>query len=468
MTQSMTYRKNLEIFGSRFPEVASQLENVDTKDLQVVPARRRGLTLRTSDGITLHSSVDPVREAEELIQSRNISGGTRWLIFGFGLGYHLGAAVRAAKDGDEIVVVEFCPEILKSALENIDLTWLLRCPGLRICLPRDAAAFDRRIGAMGDDTKILIHPPSLALWRRRRLQAADMLNTLEIERTNWLYSGSAYEKAVKRNRAQLAVCENAETYFKNLKDEPLVVAGAGPSLNHAKPLIKRYRSSLFVLAANAAYFPLRNAGIQPDAVICVEPRSAARSSFDGRGEDGIPLLFAPGTNPDVIANWHGPKVVAIGKDDQSMPHTGTVVGAALDVAFRLGANPIILTGVDLALSDSWYAEGVKKSASEAAGKIISTHATLCQPVELMGVEGQMVPSTPAFRHFVNTLGNLIENARSQNPALKIYDLKAKGARIDGTIVILPTSKSFETVLGTKYRSKRPSTMIEEFLSAGVR
>jgi hypothetical protein len=432
-----------------------------------MPARERGLTLRTSDGITLHSRIDPIREAEALIQTRNISGCSRWMIFGFGLSYHLEAAVCAAKVGDEIIVVEFCPEIVRAALENIDLTRVLKWSGLQIWLPRETSAFERRIAALGDDTKILIHPPSLVLWRRRKIQAADILNSLEIERRNWLYSGSAYEEAVRRNKAELAMCENVETYFKHLKDEPMVVAGAGPSLDDAKPLIKRYRSFLFVMAVNAAYIPLRDAGIRPDAVICVEPRSAAQSSFDGKGEDGIPLLFVPGTNPDVVAKWHGPRLVATGRNNRLSPHTGTVVGTALDVAFRLGANPIILTGADLALSDRWYADGVRKSASEAAGKIDSTYPETCQPCELLGVDGRMVASTLAFQHFIGTLGTLIENARSQNPALKIYDLKAKGARIDGTMVMLPTSKSLEKILGSKYRARRPSTMIEEFLSTGV-
>ena len=465
--QSMTYQRNQEILISRFPEVSSQLESVDTTDLQVIPARNRGLSLRTSDGVTLHSSIDPIREAEALIQSRNISSSRRRMIFGFGMGYHLEAVVRVAKDGDEIIIIEFCPEIVKAAFENVDLTSLLKWPGLQIWLPRETSAFERRIAAIGDDTKILIHPPSLALWRRRKLQAADILNMLEIERKNWLYSGSAYEEAVRQNRAELAVCESVETYFRHLKNKPLIVAGGGPSLDAAKPLITRYRSLLFVLAVNAAHLPLRNAGIRPDAVICVEPRDAAQSSFDGKGESGIPLLFVPGTNPYVVAQWNGPKLV-VGRDGQSLPHTGTVTGAALDVAFRLGANPIILTGVDLALSDKWYADGVRKIASEEAGKDISRNIESKRQCELVGVDGQMISSTPAFQYFARTLGTLIEDAKKNNPSLKIYDLKARGARIEGTISMLPTRKSIETILGPKYRLMRASTRIEEFLSTGVR
>jgi len=471
LEQSSIYTRNLRILMIRFPDVAKQLEGADTSNVRVLPARNQGLTMRTSDGITLHSTVDPIREAGELIQAWEIGRGNRWLVFGFGLGYHLEAALRPPNNIEEMMVVEFCPEIVKAALESVDLADLLRWSGLQIWLPENHASFEQRIDRLAGDIKMVIHPPSLALWRQRKLPIAEMLSGIELQRMNWQYSGTDYLEAAKRNQADLAACEHVETYLKHLHDEPVVVAGAGPSLDDAKPLIRHYRSSLFILSSNASFLPLRNAGIRPDAVICVEPRPAAKSSFDGKGEEGIPLLFVPSTNPVIVANWHGPKLVATRQKDGSLPHTGTVVGAALDVAIRLGGNPIILTGVDLALTGNWYAKGVEKSLSESAGKTLSTHPdsqTAGRTCEVLGIDGNMVLSTPAFRHFARSLEMLIQDARIQNPALTIYDLKNRGALIGGTTLLPPTCKSIEMILGPKLKRTRPSTSIENLLSTGAR
>jgi hypothetical protein len=289
---------------------------------------------------------------------------------------------------------------------------------------------------------------------------------------NWQYSGSAYQEAVSQNKGAVAVCENAVSFFNDLHDRPIMVVGAGPSLDDAKSSIKQYRSSLFVLAANAVFKPLRDAGIQPDAVICIEPRPEAKASFDGLGEEGIPLLFVPGTNPDVVRNWKGPKLVVSQQQEESLPHTGTVVGTALDVAIRLGGNPIILTGVDLALFGDWYAKGVEKTQSETAGKLLASKTSKenqqnAPTYKVVGIDGAMVQSTQAFRHFLHSLETLIEDAKRHHPYLKIYDLKTRGAKINGTQSLPPSSNSMATILGNRL-IKKHSAPVGDFLSTGVR
>ena len=88
------YYRNLEVLKSRCPDIVEILNGTQTSDLTIQPARVSGLTLRTNEGVTLHSRVNPLREAEELVRAKEIIDGGRWMIFGFGLGYHLEAATR--------------------------------------------------------------------------------------------------------------------------------------------------------------------------------------------------------------------------------------------------------------------------------------------------------------------------------------------------------------------------------------
>jgi len=466
------YHQNLKILSLRFPEIIGVLNEVDTSGFLVQSALKSGLTLSSPDGLTLHSRIDPIREAENFVQSKGMSNGGRWLVFGFGLGYHLHAALSTPGKIDELISVELCPEVIRIALEKVDLTVLLAHKGFQLWLPGGIPSLEQRIVNLPSDFRIAVHPPSLTLWRRRNLPLVDILDRMELQRINECYSHSAYQKAVESNQKYLNVCPDVNSYFGTFENRPMVVVGAGPSLDEAKPLLKKYRSSLFLLAVNAAFIPLRNAGIRPDAVVCVEPRSAAQSSFDGQGEEQIPLIFVPGTNHQVVENWHGPRLLAYGTSGKPSPHTGTVAGTALDVAIRLGGNPIVLTGLDLALSEQWYAQGVEKPHEEKVGKMmVAHHDTLensfVETFPVPGVNGQMVSTTRAFRYFIQSLECLIEDAKSKHPTLKIFDLKRRGALITGTKPMIPNRESLEIILNTNITMKYPPSADWRIITNGA-
>jgi hypothetical protein len=471
MKNPSTFSRNMQVVLTRFPALVDVISNADTSEFMVRPARKAGCTLINQQGITLHSRFDPIQEAEDLVHARGVDGGDNWLVFGFGLGYHLQAALQSVESGGSLTVVELCPEVITAALEQVDLTELMSSPNFQLWLPGGNPSLEQRIADISEDVRVLIHPASLALWRKQRLPLSDILDRLELDRMNERYSGAAYQEAVERNQEILDACNDVESYFGMIDHCPIMVVGAGPSLDEAKPLIKKYRTSLFLVAVNAAFIPLRNAGISPDAVVCVESRDAAAASFDGLGEDYVPLICVLGTNPEVVENWNGPRLKAYTSSTPT-PHTGTVAGCALDVALRLGGNPIILTGMDLALSDGWYAGGVLKSTAEAAGKmsaraLIEDDKTMADACTVAGVDGNPVPSTRAFKSFIHALESMIGSARLAHPDLQIIDLKSHGALIKGTEPTPPDRNAMEKILGKEYQQPELSYARRDEIPVGV-
>lgn len=472
MKNPSTFSRNMQVILKRFPALVDVITGADTSELMVRPARKPGCTLIHQQGVTLHSRFDPVREAENLVQSRGLHGGGNWIVFGFGLGYHVQAALRSMGPDDSLTVVELCPEVIAAALEHVDLTELLSSPQFQLWLPNGIPSLEQRIADISEDARVLIHPPSLALWRKQKLPLTDILDRLELDRINMQYSGAAYQEAVERNQEILDACNDVESYFGMIEHSPIMVVGAGPSLDKVKPLIKKYRTSLFVIAVNAAFIPLRNAGISPDAVVCVEPRDAAEASFDGLGEDYVPLICVLGTNPEVVENWNGPRLKAY-TDKTPTPHTGTVAGCALDIAIRLGGNPVLLAGMDLALSNGWYAGGVLKSTAEAAGKmsvraLIDDDKMVADACTVAGVDGNPVPSTRAFKSFIHALEGMIETAKLAHPELQMIDLKSQGALIKGTEPMPPERGTMEKLLGMKYRQPELSYARRGEIPVGVK
>jgi hypothetical protein len=95
--------------------------------------------------------------------------------------------------------------------------------------------------------------------------------------------------------------------------------------------------------------------------------------FEGYFDCGIPLLFLSTAAANVIERYSGPKIVALqreyrlndvvaGQIDKGRVDVGESVSTfMLDAAIRMGADPVVFIGQDLAFSDGHtHAQGIGK------------------------------------------------------------------------------------------------------------
>lgn len=141
---------------------------------------------------------------------------------------------------------------------------------------------------------------------------------------------------------------------------PVVVCGAGPSLDATLPLIKRFRQDLYVLACDTATGALVKGGILPDAIVCLEGQVYNVSDFlplDGRETR---LIADLSSHPSSFRVVRGPKTLllsewtesaflgrlrALGLPVLAMPPLGSVGVLALRVAAMISGT-LLVTGLD--------------------------------------------------------------------------------------------------------------------------
>jgi len=117
-------QKNALWLNKLAPDLARRIENLgDNPRLKVTPSRKGVPTLAVDD-LQIHSSYDPVAEAEKLAARavESTPAGSAIVLFGFGLGY-LALAIRARFSG-QIAVVEADETIFKAAFEHNSLSML--------------------------------------------------------------------------------------------------------------------------------------------------------------------------------------------------------------------------------------------------------------------------------------------------------------------------------------------------------
>jgi len=184
----MIYHRNLLALRALDPILADAISaSKVSSDIHVL-ATKKGIPSLKVGAITIHSLHDPEREAEEWVRYHleDIEKASSIVVLGFGLGYHL-FALSKVTDKD-IIVFEPRLDILKTALEHLDLVPLLA---------RIKIISDRRISGIGRGFIVLEHRPSIKLDPQgyesiqSRLKVLDKLDRgLKVAVVSPIYGGS--------------------------------------------------------------------------------------------------------------------------------------------------------------------------------------------------------------------------------------------------------------------------------------
>jgi hypothetical protein len=150
---------------------------------------------------------------------------------------------------------------------------------------------------------------------------------------------------------------------------PILVTGAGPSLEESIPLIKKLKEGegCFIIAASSSVMALLYRGVIPDLALSTDggpwallhlyglfrgrmnrsPALAAAFSASLPSQCGeFPILWIGDGSL-----WQGAILRGLGIPHLVLPQRGTVTAAALDLAFALGRGRVYIAGMDLETQD---------------------------------------------------------------------------------------------------------------------
>lgn len=143
--------------------------------------------------------------------------------------------------------------------------------------------------------------------------------------------------------------------------KPVVVAGAGESLEKALENLYRYRDHFYLIAVDTALPVLSTRKIHPDAVVVLEGQLVNSAAFFGHNNREFTLLCDLSAHPSTLDAINGKKhffltqfastrflerLVSSGLGLQTMRPMGSVGVAAVDMARSITPHSIILTGLD--------------------------------------------------------------------------------------------------------------------------
>ncbi len=405
----------------------------------------RGLTIRYR-GKLLYSGYDPRASASKRAARVQLAPNTLIFVPSLGLGYGLKELLSRLPDDCYIFCVEADQMLMALALEH------------KPELPQDPRLF---IVRTEDTDQILDMARRLGLWRFRRLKILPLCAGYHTHRHIYNIMERGLEEEIRRywqNKMTLIGMARlwAGNLFKNLKTlpaaqdlerikvtQPVLVTGAGPSLEHDLLWIKANRDKFLLITVDTALPVLMDVRIRPDFIFMLESQVLNLDDFLPYHDPEIPLICDLTSNPRIIrlfdtVYFFSSRFYPLALFDRlqafdllptPFPPLGSVGVAAVQAALEMSSGPVITAGLDFSYpTGKTHARGapVNRRAHFTSGRFCppglqSFSAILDRPLlKLPDKSGQYVQSDLVLHSYAILLQKKIGGKK------RVYTLSASG------------------------------------------
>ena len=331
--------------------------------------------------IKLHSSYDPVKEADRSIQAFDKGRSSIIIVSGIALGYHLKllkqkyphTKIIALEKEKEIITI--CSGFYPESLHGIDIINSIDELGM-IFETINLSDFNG-ISHYSHKPSYQLNPEfydgiigSIKLFISSRI--SDLLTRFEFEE-KWIEN-------IFKNLKHLKDSVNVSQLFGRFNGYPGIIISAGPSLKHNIKELDKVKDKAVIVAVDTSLKVLDKYNIKPHFVLTLDAQKYSFKHFTGVHADETILVADIVSCPSILNTYTGRKIISTTskyyQDQQGeivrettpiidwiekssglfgdVQSGGSVATSAFDLLLNMGCDPIILMGQDLAYSGREY------------------------------------------------------------------------------------------------------------------
>ena len=366
---------DLSLLEKNYPNLLKELEKkykdedeFAAKDMEIEKTAS-GLSVLKIRGLYVHSVRDPEREAERQVQSlvSTDKGDGPIIILGFGFAYTAIAAAKAAPQR-VLVIVEKRREVLRLALENLDLGPLLFNNKIVFVLGDMGREISSILSMLGNnkDKPLIIKNRSLinfdAQWYREvENNIHGWVSRGDINRATLRRFGHRWVKNLSINLTAIRDMPGILKLKDIIKEKniPVFLAAAGPTLDKIKDLIPEIAKRCIIVAVDTSLRFILGTGVEPDFVVSLDPQYLNFRHLDRTHAPNTCLIAESAVYPACLRHpfkkvFLGGSMFPLGRfieervDPKGDIDTGgSVATAAWDFSRILGPSTIWIAGLDL-------------------------------------------------------------------------------------------------------------------------
>ena len=488
-----TLAENLSFLARRFPSLKARLEREkpDLGDFTLLADAKPNILYR---GRSYHAPRDAEREALSLVDGLSVRSGQVFIFLGIGMGYHIEAFRRlyGVQEGLTLVAVERSLEAFTLLLGSRDISFLegvtlfvgeraerveasfegmspLRFTGYRLIRLRGACA------------------PFSGYYRRLETSFRNaMAGKLSDVLTRFAFEG-LWMKNIVGNVASMVGRSSIRALTDALRGNPALVLGAGPSLLDNPGPMRRLAFSLPTIVVDTALDTLIGMGVAPDYVVTLDAQFHNLHDFAGvfsasGGSEGMTLVADLACYPKIPRNWRGDiffstsatvqadggyelhplveKLRLVDETVEALLCGGSVATTALELAVKMGANPIFVAGLDLgytrllthAVSSAPYNARLRASSRLDPLLTSTVRSISARPLrQALGVNGDPILTDFVFLSYMRWIAERAEFGG------RVFSVAENGLEIPGIgrASVEEAIEASRSVKGPKKSGRRP-------------
>ncbi|MDD3269159.1 MAG: DUF115 domain-containing protein [Syntrophomonadaceae bacterium] len=450
----MAFPDNMEILKNSFPDLWQTMSEIEGKlDRKLVRAvsSKNAITNFKVRKQFIHGKENPQQEAKDLIgQFQNMEEHSDILFYGLGMGYQIKAFVEKYPD-TPFSIYEPVPEVFYQFLCHSDLNELPFHLLQNIYLeskPEDLDMYSSSIVRQIRSSILIIELPSYqTIFPEKRQAFFNTFAKLIEEHRHSVATYTAFQKrwGINSLRNFIQVLNTPDIVLEKkgcFLNKPALLVASGPSLQEEIENLRTIKEKglAYIFSVGTAVNTLVQNGIYPDAACTYDPSKENQIVFQGfQGNDikSIPLIFGstvgyetlkyPGPqmhmliNQDVLAAFYlKPKG---GGELDFIADAATIAVITLQLLNKLGFNPVILVGLNLA-----YRDGMNYAAGSTFFPLEASKEELENALRVKDVNDNEVACSYSF----NGMRRQIEAYLEQNKNLEVINTTQYGAHIAGS------------------------------------
>ena len=430
-------------------------------------------------GVCLHSQDSAVDEAVKIAQKIEEEENSIRVIYGLGLGYLVEEVSKKIKNS-KIIVYEPELEIIKYVLSIAKIDSLFQ---ENVILCNDCETLAKLVFENTDNNskmKLIYTNPY------KQIFADDFTKVLQtIQKAQGQHSANINTLLSKAPSALWHTRFNLNFLFRlpyikqyeNIyKGKTALIVSAGPSLKENIEIIKQNKDKFIIFCVNVAMEFLIKSGIQPDFIVDIETTagdiyyknidiSQSNLILEAFSHNQKYLLNAKQKITYISQNnFLNPWVRSLLGLNDNLETMGTVSYTALDSAYIMGFEKIILIGQDLAFKNGQcYAKGsryedlecifdenekkyvikakdLEQYALKLQGRITDWSKKVAQSYinnlnkniyTVKGQDGTYLPTQTGYALFIEWFEKVASRYKKERPQIKLINSSIGGAQING-------------------------------------
>jgi hypothetical protein len=393
----MIHIDNVMFLKNFYPDSLKKLQDIERLEIinkyKAVPSKNGQLTLLLNESdmpAFLHSQYDPLNEAERFINKfSDISNYDHIFFYGIGLGYHVKSLLEKFSK-HTFSLYEPQPAIMLHWLTHFKLEQypIRRMKHIFVeTSDTDRLSFLSSFANQVDSKVLLVVWPAYErLFKEQYQQFLSEFKERVSDKRAALHINLAFEKRWTIN-SMLNLKHTLQTPNMlhdvdraHFKGKPAILVAAGPSLQKEFERLREIKEEgrAYIFSVGSAINALIEQGIMPDAACTYDPTVNNQYVFEklkARQINAVPLIYGTSVGYETLENYPGPMLHMITTQDTVSPyylqdesHTTlervqdapSIAVVTLELLYKLGCNPVILVGQDLAYPDQQrYAHGIE-------------------------------------------------------------------------------------------------------------